>query len=132
MKSTLSLVFALFAASISAAPAASSKRDFPAITIQFANDMSGANADATLVANGTPNSVAHLFAGSSIDNGGEIIATSSQLVNFIQGLSCVVTGYQGTVIASLSTDKTFADLDGNPNAAIPTVVSGDSITCEVV
>lgn len=36
-----------------------------------------------------------------------------------------------SMMASLSTDDTFADLDGNPNAAIPTDVSGDTITCKV-
>lgn len=127
MKSTFAVVLAFFAASLIAAPTGSS----PAITIQFANDISGRNADATLIADGNPNAVANLFAGSPIDNGGKIIATSAQLVNFPQGVFCVIKAFDGTVITNLNTDKTFADLDGNPNAAIPTVVSGDAIICEV-
>ena len=128
MKTTFAAVLALYAASILGAPTAPT---FPSISIQFANDMTGANVDVAVVADGNPNAVATLFAGTSIDNGGEIIATSAQLVNFVQGTSCVIVNFQGTIIANLNTDKTYADLDGNPNAAVPQVVSGDVIVCDV-
>lgn len=121
----MAAVFALFASSILAAPVT-----FHTITIQLSNDQTRANADLSVIADGNTNAVSALFAGTSIDNGGRIIATSAQLTQFVQGTSCVVeTG--NTVIAILNTDETFANLDGNPNAAIPTDVTNDVIVCEV-
>jgi hypothetical protein len=125
MKFTIAAVFAVFATSILAAPAT-----FPTVTIQFSNDQTGANADVKVTANGNPNAVSTLFAGTSINKGGRIIATSAQLTQFVQGTFCVVKA-GNTVIANLNTDKTFADLDGNHNAAIPTDVTNDVIICEV-
>lgn len=129
MKSTFAAVLALFAAAASAAPAIIA-RDYPIVTIQFSNDQSGANADVQIVANGQQNAVSTLFAGTSIDINGQIIATSAQLVQFVSGTSCVV-GNGLTGIADLSADHTYGDLDGNPNTSVPTNVSGDVIVCSI-
>lgn len=128
MKSTFAAALALFAAAASAAPAV--PRGFPTVTIQFANDQTGHNANVAVVANGNQNYVSTLFAGTSIDINGRIIATSAQLTQFVQGTNCVVASGL-TAIADLTTDHTFADLDGNPNAAVPTDVTGDTIVCHI-
>ena len=121
---------ALFAAVASAAPTIIA-RDFPTVTIQLSNDQSGANAAVPIVTDGTPTLIGSVFAGTSVDVNGEIIATSAQLTQFVQGTFCVIENFAGTVVAKLNTDSTFADLDGNPNAAVPTDVTGLAIICEV-
>jgi hypothetical protein len=124
MKSTFAAVLAVCAAAASAAPT------YPTVTVQFSNDQTGANANVPVITDGTPYAVSTLFAGTAVDINGRIIATSAQLTQFVQGTFCVVKAGD-TVIGNLNTDKTFADLDGNPNAAIPTDLTGTVLICEV-
>jgi hypothetical protein len=130
MQFTIATALAVLAAVATAAPA-TQVRTLPTVTISFSNDQSGRNAAVPIVADGNPNLVGSLFAGSAIDVNGEIIATSAQLTQFVQGTFCVIENFAGTVVAKLNTDATFADLDGNPNAAVPTDVTGLTIICEV-
>jgi hypothetical protein len=124
MKPTLAVVSALLATAITAAPVTTT------VTVQLANDFTGANADVPIIANGSPNAIATLFAGTSIDNDGQILATSAQLTQFVTGTSCVIEA-GATVIGTLNTDQMFADLDATPNVDVPIDVTGDVIICEV-
>lgn len=125
MQFTLAVVSAFLAASISAAPAT-----FPTIRVQLANDFSGANTDVYVVANDAPNDISTLFAGSAVDLNGAIIATSVQLTQFVDNISCIITA-GGADVATVTTDDTFSFFNGN-DKAVETNLTGDVLTCEVV
>jgi hypothetical protein len=68
---------------------------FPSVTIQLANDLTGANAAAKLPADGAFHAIADLFDYTPInvnDSSGEarIIASSAQLIQFPQGVFCII------------------------------------------
>jgi hypothetical protein len=134
MKSTLAVIFAVFAAVASAAPTptttAADSTITTTVTVQLSNDATGANANKAVIADGTPLAIADLFAGTAVDNAGQIIATSVQLVQFIDNTFCVIKAGDDFV-GVFNFEKTFADLDGNPDAAIPTDLNGTVLICEV-
>ena len=78
MKSTLALVFGLFAASIYAAPAAVDARTGSDVTVSLINDQSGANAQVTISADGSDQSIKDLFGNTAIGATGNVLASSAQ------------------------------------------------------
>lgn len=121
---------ALLATSVTALPSGFVARQNPnEITFTIINDQSGAQAAATVPIDGSVASFQTLFGTSSLASNGQILATSSQLIAFPQGVDCIIFQSAKAVIGHLTPSHTYIDLDGNPNAAIPVDVSGDSITC---
>jgi hypothetical protein len=126
MKSIIA-VCSLLVASVAAAPLEA--RTAPSVTFSLANDQSGANAAASFPADGTSRTIASLFGTSSVASNGHVWATSAQLTAFPQTITCALTN-NGVTIADLSAERTFADVDGNPNAAIPVDLTGALINCQ--
>lgn len=121
---------ALLATSVVALPNGFVARQNPnEITFTIINDQSGAQAAATIPIDGSTRGFESLFGTSRLASNGQILATSSQLIAFPQGVDCVINDSTQGVVGYLSPSHTYIDLDGNPNAAIPVDVSGDSITC---
>jgi hypothetical protein len=124
---TTALSVLALATSILALPAPSTQ-----ITLRIANDFSGASASATIPADGTAYAVSTLFAGSAIDSGnGNIIGTSAQLTAFKDETKCrfVNQNIPGWTIDIDGRAKNFVDLDGDVSKAVPTWLSGFTISC---
>jgi hypothetical protein len=121
---------ALLATSVVALPSGFEARQSPnEITFTIINDQSGAQAAATIPIDGTTWGFESLFGTSSLASNGQILATSSQLIAFPQGVDCIIFQSAKAVVGHLTPSHTYLDLDGNPNAAIPVDVLGDGITC---
>ena len=125
MKSSFAVLVGLFAATISAAPAITTT-----VTVQLTNDLTGASGTTTVVADGTERSISSLFGNSGIAVNGQVLATSAQLTAFPQGVFCIIQN-AGQNVGIFNFKKTFADLDGNPDAAIPQNLSGAILNCQV-
>lgn len=131
MKFTTSIMSALLGAAsiVSAVPLDSSntltrRQAVPDVTVQLANDQSGANWAATFAADGSVHSINALY-------GSAIWASSAQLVNFPQNIVCFFSDANWNVFADLTTQKTFVDLDGNPDVATPISLDGAFVYCHV-
>ncbi|KAF3914290.1 hypothetical protein ABW20_dc0101587 [Dactylellina cionopaga] len=127
MKSTIAIFFSFFAAAITAAPTGTT---FPSVTVSLSNDLSGANGIATIEANGVDRYISELFGNTPVGTGGYVVASSAQLTNFPQGVFCIIKKGDAPV-GILNFMRTFADLDGNPNAAIPQNLDGAILNCQV-
>jgi hypothetical protein len=105
---------------------------FPQITIRIYNDETGANAAATVSANGVPHNISDLFRGSAIDKNGDIIGTSAQLVQFLDSTKCsmVNVNVRDWVVELDGRAKNFVDLDRDTSKAIPVWLGGFTFTCE--
>ncbi|PLB46348.1 hypothetical protein P170DRAFT_362060 [Aspergillus steynii IBT 23096] len=125
MKSFTAIVFSLLAASVFAAPVEERALQ---VTVSLANDQSGANAGVQFPADGNNRSIRTLYGNTPVGAGGTVLASSAQLTAFPQTINCVIRN-NGAVIATLTAQRTFADLDGNPNAAIPVNLNGGVINC---
>ncbi|RAH65271.1 uncharacterized protein BO66DRAFT_405727 [Aspergillus aculeatinus CBS 121060] len=129
MKSFTTIIASILIAAVSAAPApVDIEARVNSVTVSLANDQSGANAGVPIPGDGVTRSIQTLYGGTSVGSSGKVLASSAQLTNFAQWSSCnIVNG--GRSIAYLNSQRTFADLDGNPNAATPVDLSGATITC---
>ncbi|KAK6515953.1 hypothetical protein TWF281_004544 [Arthrobotrys megalospora] len=127
MKSTIAIIFSVFATAIIAAPAGTT---FPSVTVSLANDLSGANGHATIEANGQDRSISQLFKNTPVGTNGHVVASSAQLTNFPQGVFCIIKKGDAP-IGILNFRRTFADLDGNPHTAIPQNLDGAILNCQV-
>lgn len=125
MKSFTAVVFSLLAASVYAAPVEERALQ---VTVALSNDQTGANAGVQFAADGTNKSIRTLYGGTSVGAGGIVRASSAQLTAFPQTINCVIRN-NGVVIATLNAQRTFADLDGNPNAATPVNLNNGIINC---
>jgi len=126
MKSFAAITLSLIGLSL-AAPSVLNTRT-SSVTIQLANDQSGANSNAAVPLDGASHAISVLYAGSSIAAGGFKV-TSGQLNSFPQSFSCTVRNDAGAAVGTFTPDHTYLDLDGNPNAAVPTDFSTGTITC---
>jgi len=115
-----------FASSSTAIPS-----PIPQITIRIFNDMTGANAEATIPADGIPRSIPDLFRGTSIDSKDGIIGTSAQLTKFSDTTKCSLTNLnaQNWVIELDGRAKNFVDLDGDVSKAVPIWLGGFTFQC---
>ncbi|KAK1141033.1 hypothetical protein N8T08_009606 [Aspergillus melleus] len=125
MKSFTAIVCSLLAASVYSAPL---EERAPQVTVSLANDQPGANAGVQFAADGTDRSIFALYGGTPVGAGGTVLASSAQLTAFPQTINCVIRN-NGVPIATLTAQKTFADLDGNPNTAIPVNLNNGVINC---
>jgi hypothetical protein len=135
MKTTFAIISALFVASSAIAAPAGGPQIPPAtsqtVTVSFSNDQTGRNAPITAPLDGTVISISSYLANSPLYNNGQVAASSAYLVAFPQGAACAITAADGHIITNLNDQKTFVDLDGNPNAAIPVSLNGATLTCEI-
>lgn len=122
------LISSLLVASISAAPIES--RQPQQVTVALSNDQTGAYAGKTFLADNTDKSVQKLFGATSVGAGGHVQATSVQLTAFPENISCLVKN-KGVTVATLTAQHTYADLDGNPNAATPVDLTYATVNCHV-
>ncbi|EED15886.1 conserved hypothetical protein [Talaromyces stipitatus ATCC 10500] len=130
MKFSIASSLTLLATSVAALPSGFvARQSYDNITFTIINDQTGAQAAATVLIDGIPNGFQDLFGSSPLASNGKILATSTQLIAFPQGVDCAITNSAQAVVGHLTPSHTWLDLDGNPNAAIPVDVSGDSITC---
>ena len=130
MKSTIAAVLA-FAVAALAAPAVE-KRQTDTITFSVTNDFSGHNAPATISVDDTNTSFASLVGNSVLSAGGDITASSAQLVANFQNLNfeCDIV-LDGTVIGVLTQDATFANFNGQGNPLKVIDVTNAVIICEL-
>lgn len=125
MQSIIALC-SLLAIAVSAGPI--DARSYPEVTFALSNDQSGANAGATFLADGTDKYFSGLFAGTSVDASGQVVASSGQLTAFPQSVNCVLKN-NWAYVTTLTAQNTYIDLDGNPSASIPVNVNGGTINC---
>ena len=122
MKSAIFAVCSFLAAFGTASPTT------PSVTLQLANDLSGANNNQVILADGTTHAIADLFAGTSVDVNGQIYVSSAQLTAFPTHVQCAIFKAQ-SLVTVLTQDKTFADLDGNPNALTLVELDNAWVSC---
>ncbi|OAL42867.1 hypothetical protein IQ07DRAFT_593506 [Pyrenochaeta sp. DS3sAY3a] len=116
-----------FASGINALPSPSS------VTLRIFNDVTGANAEATVPADNLARSIPILFGGSAIDTDG-IVGTSAQLTRFADNTKCTLNNinYPGWVIELDGRGKNFVDLDGDSSKPIPIWLGGFNFQCTQV
>ena len=105
----------------------------PQITLRIFNDQSGANAEATVPADGTPYQIFSLFAGKAIDKGaGNIVGTSAQLTKFQDTNKCQLVNLNnpGKVFNIDGRTKNFVDLDGDLTKPIEIWLNGFTFQCD--
>jgi hypothetical protein len=108
---------------------------FPAVTIQLSNDLTGANADAKLLADGTFYAIADLFDRTPIninDTSGEarIIVSSAQLTQFPEGVFCIIKDDNMSRVSVLNFMSTFTDLAKAPNGQLLDVTEAH-VNCQI-
>ena len=121
MKSAIIATISFLAAFVTANPTA------PTVTLQLANDLSGANANKVILANGQRYTIADLFAQTAVDVDGQILVNSAQLVAHPPHVGCEIA--KDRLIAYFTQDRTTADLDGNNEAAIPIRLNDAYVSC---
>ncbi|KAF1922868.1 uncharacterized protein M421DRAFT_426487 [Didymella exigua CBS 183.55] len=101
------------------------------VTIRIFNDQSGANAEATIFADGSSHSIPELFRGTAIDITGSIVGTSAQLVGFSDSTRCslVNLNVRDWVVELDGRAKNFADLDHDHSKAAPVWLGGFTFQC---
>ena len=132
MKTSFALALTLFTAAISASPRIVRPRQFviPKITISVINDLTGASAHTTVAADGTVFPIRTLFGGSVLDVDGKVMASSAQLIQFVENVFCSFN--KGDQIIPINgRNFVFADLDGNKDAAIPINLNDFTFQCQV-
>lgn len=82
------------------------------VTIQLANNQSGANVNEAIPADGKKNGVRDYWGHSVLSEGGRIYATSAQLTAFQQSTVCIIEGSH--VDVQLDSRKTWTFLSGGP------------------
>ena len=122
MKSAIIASLSFLAALVTAGPTA------PTATLQLANDLSGANHNAVILTDGTTYPLTDLFAGTAVDVNGQILASSAQLVAHPTYVQCAIFHPQ-SLVTVLTQDRTFADLDGNPNALTTIALNDAAVSC---
>jgi hypothetical protein len=127
MQFTLALVAAIFASGITAAPALEARNAVPSITVSITNDQTGASASATVRGDGIARNLTDLFGGSAIDQHGAIVGTSAQLTKFSDNTKCFFQNVNW--IINFDGKKTFVDLDGNKDVALPVYLNGFNLQC---
>ncbi|KAJ5290967.1 hypothetical protein N7478_000218 [Penicillium angulare] len=129
MKASDTLYFILAVTASASSFKVQARSDEPA-TLALSNDLTRSYGSARVAKDGLPHSIGVLFASTPINVGGQFKASSAQLTAVPSGVTCVLEN-DGEPIATLTEETTYADLDGNPNKAIPIDLSGSRITCTV-
>lgn len=105
-------------------------RDTEPVTLALSNDLTRGYATAQIATDGLKHSIGVYFAGSPVSQDGKIMASSAQLATVPNGIHCEITN-DGTTIATLTEQSTYADLDGNPNESVPVNLSAARVACTV-
>jgi hypothetical protein len=82
----------------------------PSVTVQLANDQSGANANVNIRADGAKHRVESLWGHTSVARNGVVYASSTQLTAFQQDTVCKIFG--GGVDVTLTAIHTWSWLEG--------------------
>ncbi|KAF1830342.1 hypothetical protein BDW02DRAFT_104788 [Decorospora gaudefroyi] len=125
---TLAAAVLAFTTGINAIPS-----PIPQVTLKIFNDKSGANAEATIPADGTPYHISDLFAGSAIDSGANgIFGTSALLTHFQDTTKCQLVNLNvpSWIIDLDGRAKNFVDLDGDNTQPIEKWLNGFTFHCE--
>ncbi|KAJ5876442.1 uncharacterized protein N7529_002026 [Penicillium soppii] len=128
MKFTIASIISILAITVAATPL--EVRQSNTVTVALSNDQTGAYANAAFSADNTDKSISSLFGSTSVGAGGTVKATAAQLTFFPQSINCVIIN-NGATIGTLTAQQTYADLDGNPNTAIPINLNNAKIRCHV-
>ena len=124
------LAFGLIAATTVSAVPTPAGPTFADLTFSLTNDLTGANAKATLPGNGRDIPFEDLFLGTAIAPDNQIYATSIQFVTLPPNVfSACVFAIDGRTVV-INDKKTFGDIDGNPYAAIPQKLNGITVNCQ--
>jgi hypothetical protein len=101
-----------------------------AATVGFAlsNDQSGAYSGVTFPADGADRTIPSLFGSASVGSSGHVLASSAQLTQFPGTISCTLKN-NGAVLATFTSQKTYAALGGNPAKAIVVNLDHGVINC---
>jgi hypothetical protein len=101
------------------------------ITIRIFNDQTGANAEASIPADGVPYSIPDLFRGKEIDSDGDIMGTSAQLVKFSDTTKCslVNLNVRDWVFELDGRTKNFVDLGEDTSEASLVWLNGFTFRC---
>ncbi|KAB8069533.1 hypothetical protein BDV29DRAFT_161363 [Aspergillus leporis] len=111
ISTTATLVLAFLASSIAADPDSSAPKPGNTVTVQLANDQSGAWGNADVPADGAKHSIESLYAKTNIAKDGTVSATSTQLVKFQQNTVCKISKKPG-VDVTLNSRETWKSLKG--------------------
>lgn len=132
MKTSFAITLALLTTTITALPTTLTPRQtiFPKISISVINDLTGASAVATVVADGTVFPILTLFGGSRIDIDGIVTASSAQLIAFVDNVFCSFNK-DDLIIPINGKNFVFADLDGNKEVAVPINLNAFTFQCQV-
>ena len=87
------------------------KRNANEVTVQLANDQSGANANVDVPADGKKRSIDTLWAHTAVAKNGVVYATSAQLTKFQQDSVCEITG-DDHLDVKLNARQTWVSLKG--------------------
>ena len=124
MKFTLIAALSIFGAALAAPLDA---RQDNSVQLSVINDQSGANANAPVPTNNSPQSISALFKGTSVSTSdGKILASSLNLIRFKDNSYCYVTK-NGATIATLTGRQTFFDFV--PNSSQTVDITAATITC---
>lgn len=108
---TIAFACALFTSSSYAAPQFGAAWK-PSVTVQLANDQSGANADVAIPVDGVKRPVQELWGQTAIAQNGLVFASSAQLTDFDQTVACTFT--EGPRLhTTLNAERTWASLGGS-------------------
>lgn len=138
MKSIIAAAVALLATSAAAAPSRLQARDAvntfnvaaPGYTtFTLMNNLSGRQSAATLQTDGSVHNIGEIFANSNISEGDKVVADSTQLIDFPQGIRCEFKDGEGASRGVLTAENTYIDLDGNPHASQPFDLASWTIDC---
>jgi hypothetical protein len=126
MKFTFATLLPFMAVLAAASPLEA--RQWSQVTVALSNDQSGAYSGVAFLADDTEKSILSLFGSTSVGAGGTVKANAAQLTAFPQSINCVIKN-NGAIIGTLTAQHTYADLDGNPNAAVPINLNNAKIRC---
>jgi hypothetical protein len=121
---TLASTILAFALGTSAIPS-------PQVVLHISNDLTGANAQASIPADNVPHSIAQLFHGTAVDTDQHIIGTSAQLNTFSDSIKCTLTSttIPGWVYEFDGRAHNFVDLDGQTAVTIPIWLENFNFQC---
>jgi len=106
--SGLSLTLGILASGVTASPPVGT------VTVQLANDQSGANANVKVPTDNSPHPIGTLWAHTSVASGSVVSASSAQLNQFNQDTVCKIVQAHSHVDATLNSRQTWVSLtDGN-------------------
>ncbi|KAG2005303.1 hypothetical protein GB937_008846 [Aspergillus fischeri] len=106
----LSINIALALAFLTSSFSATASAETPLVTVQLANDQSGANANVAVRADGVKHTIASLWGKTAVARNGVVYASSTQLTAFQQNTACRI--FRPGIDVTLNARHTWSWLDG--------------------